>query len=191
MIDQQTFQTNAILLKTKVQKSLLPIVSNLDLAFANAIKKHCVLSGGCFASLYRNEPVNDYDLWCTNVAGAMVIQEHLARYNGLDVNGKEIEIKVVNPNYNDNFVDGKIVTSSATTLKNKLQFITKVNFEDARKYFDYLHCTIFYDLAQDKLYMSRSQCDSLHNKILIPNNTSTIKEYRREKFIERGWKDAV
>jgi hypothetical protein len=191
MIDQQTFQTNAILLKKKVQDHLLPIVNNLDSAFANVIKKHCVLSGGCFASLYRNGPVNDYDLWCTDIAGAIVIQDHLSRYNNLDVMGKEIEIKDVNPNYNDNFVDGKIVTSNATTLKNKLQFITKVNFEDARKSFDYLHCTIFYDLAQDKLYMSRAQCDSLHNKTLIPNNTSMIKECRREKFINRGWKDAV
>ena len=191
MIDQQTFQTNAVLLKTKVQKILLPIVNNLDSAFANAIKKHCILSGGCFASLYRNEPVNDYDLWCTDVAGSNRIQEHLSRYNNLDVMGKEIKIKDVNPNYNDNFVDGKIVTANATTLKNKLQFITNVNFEDARNSFDYLHCTIFYDLSHDKLYMSRSQCDSLHNKTLIPNNTSMIKEYRREKFINRGWKDAV
>ena len=191
MIDQQTFQTNAILLKSKVQKSLLPIVNNLDSAFASAIKKYCILSGGCFASLYRNEEVNDFDLWCTDVAGALVVEEHLSRYNGLDVTGKEIKITDVNPKYNDNFVDGKIVTSNATTLKNKLQFITKVNFEDARNSFDYLHCTIFYDLAQDKLYMSRSQCDSLHDKILIHYNTSMVKDYRRNKFIERGWKDAV
>jgi hypothetical protein len=191
MIEQQTFQTNAILLKKKVQDHLLPIVNNLDLAFANAIKKHCILSGGCFASLYRNEVVNDFDLWCHDVEGSIAIQVYLSKYTGQDVTGKEIEIKDVNPNYNDNFVNGKIVTANATTLKNKLQFITKVDFEDARKSFDYLHCTIFYDLDQDKLYMSRAQCDSLHNKILIPNNTSMIKEYRRNKFIERGWKDAV
>lgn len=191
MIDQKLFMTNAILLKSKVQKNLTPILSRLDSAFHSAIKKHCILSGGCFASLYRNEPVNDYDLWCTDVAGALAIGDYLAKYDGLDMMGKEIEIADVNPKYNDNFVDGKIVTSNATTLKNKLQFITKVNFEDARKSFDYLHCTVFYDLAQDKLYMSQSQCDSLHNKILIPNDTSMIKEYRREKFIKRGWKDAV
>jgi hypothetical protein len=189
MIDQETFQKRATELKLAVKSNLWAKTKNLDLNFQSLMKEHCILSGGCFASLINFEPVNDYDLWCRDSNGSAMIEEYLKEYKGKDSFGAEIGAKDVNPKYNDNFVDGKIVTANATTLKNKLQFITNVTFEDAKKSFDFLHCTVSYDFKKDKLFISTKQMQSILEKQLVINNPLTVKEYRRNKFIERGWKE--
>lgn len=188
MIDQATFQKKATELKVMLKSNLWAKTKNLDLNFQSFMKEHCILSGGCFTSLLHYEPVNDYDLWCRDFDGSAMIEEYLKEYKGKDSFGAEIGAENVNPKYNDNFVDGKIVTANATTLKNKLQFITNVVYADAKKSFDFLHCTVSYDFKKDKLFISPKQMQSILDKKLVINNISTIKEYRRNKFIERGWK---
>lgn len=188
MIDQVTFQKKATELKTRVQISLNAKMSSLEPNFKAAIKANCILSGGCFASILNDEEVNDFDLWCADYRGLEIIKDQLGHYNGLDVQGKEIPIVDINPKYNDNFVDGKIVTANAVTLKNKLQFISNVIYADAKKSFDYLHCTVNYDLKNEKLYISRNQMDSILNKKLVSNAPLVVSEHRMNKFIERGWK---
>lgn len=188
MIDQATFQKKATQLKQRMKSSLWDKTNKLDHNFISLIKEHCILSGGCFASLLHNEPVNDYDLWCRDSVGSDWIEKYLITYKGKDALGLEIGVEDVNPKYSDNFVDGKIVTANATTLKNKLQFITNVSFEDAKKSFDFLHCTVSYDFKKDKLSISPRQMQSILDKKLVINNVLTVREYRRNKFIERGWK---
>lgn len=188
MIDQATFQKKATELKERMKSSLWDKTNKLDPNFYSFIKEHCILSGGCFASLINLEPVNDYDLWCRDSDGSAMIEEYLKEYKGKDSFGAEIGAEDVDPKYNDNFVDGKIVTANATTLKNKLQFITNVIYADAKKSFDFLHCTVSYDLKNDKLSISPKQMQSILQKQLVINNMMAVKDYRRNKFIERGWK---
>lgn len=186
-MDQTLFKRLGTELKVKLQTSFWPILHTLTPEFEYSIKEHCILSGGCFASLHHNQKVNDYDLWCKDKTGMDVIQHHLNKFKGRN-HETGIEFAVENEKYNNNFIEGKIVTARATTLINRLQFIKDVKFEDAKKSFDFLHCTISYDLKDDKLYLSPAQMDSLERKVLIVNNSKAVSAYRKTKFIDRGWR---
>ena len=113
-MDQQLFQRLATELKVKVQTAFWPVLHTLSPEFEKAIEDNCILSGGCFASLHHGVQVNDYDLWCKDYAGMKVIQDHLELFKGRH-HETGIEFAVENEKYNNNFIDGKIVTSRATT----------------------------------------------------------------------------
>lgn len=143
-------------------------------------KENCVLSGGCFVSLFHNEKINDFDLYLKDLSKSEELNKHIKGYKGT---GKE----VVEEAYADVFVDGKLTTTKAVTLDNKLQYITMVDFETARKNMDYIHCTVNYDLSKDTLWFSELQFDAIQNKKLIANNLTSITAKRGEKFRNRGW----
>ena len=187
-MDQQLFQRLASELKVKVQTAFWPVLHTLSPEFEKVIEDTCILSGGCFASLHHGVQVNDYDLWCKDAIDMKLIQEHLDDFKGKH-HATGIEFAVENEKYNNNFIEGKIVTARATTLINRLQFIKDVKFSDAKKSFDYIHCAVSYDIKRDKLYISPAQMNSIEQKKLVVNNAQAIAEYRKNKFIERGWKE--
>jgi L-fucose isomerase-like protein len=167
--------------------SFWPVVHTLSPEFEKAISDNCILSGGCFASLAHTEPVNDFDLWCKDELGMEIIESFLEKFQGNDYSTDKPMV-CENPNYSNNFVDGKIVTARATTLINKLQFIKNVKYIDAKKSFDFLHCTPHYDCYDDKLYISYTQMESISDKTLVVNNENAVTIYRMQKFKDRGWK---
>lgn len=186
-MDQTLFIRLGTELKAKVQTSFWPVLHTLAPGFEYAIKENCILSGGCFASLHQNQKVNDYDLWCKDKAGMEEIEGWLKTFKGKH-HETGLEFAVENEKYNNNFIEGKIVTARATTLINRLQFIKDVTFDDAKKSFDFLHCTVSYDLKNDRLYLSPAQMDSIERKVLIVNNSKAVSAYRKSKFIDRGWR---
>jgi hypothetical protein len=141
---------------------------------------NCVLSGGCFASLFHNEKVNDFDLYLKNISMIVELNNLLKEYKGLN---KEL----VEEAYADVFVDGKLTTIKAVTLDNRLQYITMVDFQTAKQNMDYVHCTVSYDPSKDTLWLSELQFDCIQNKKLVANNLTSITAKRGEKFRSRGW----
>jgi hypothetical protein len=69
----------------------------------------------------------------------------------------------------------------------KVQYIfTHFNTrEELIKNFDYVHCCISYDF--DKLHVSKQTYDAIMTKRLVVNNQNSVSEYRRRKFIDRGF----
>jgi hypothetical protein len=97
-------------------------------------------------------------------------------------------VKDINPNYNGVIVNGKLITSNAITLYNDLQLITMMNATQIESTFDYLHCRPYYDISENKYYISQKQLNVISNKKLIVNNQhSTPAKHREEKFLKRGW----
>jgi hypothetical protein len=181
MIEKQ-----AIALKHEILSALNDALNDpiFDPALANFIRTSCVVSGGISASVYHKEKINDIDLYCKT-------QEDLDKLNELrQIHAKKFNamVKDINPNYNGVIVNGKLITSNAITLYNDLQLITMMNATQIESSFDYLHCRPYYDISENKYYISQKQLNVISNKKLIVNNQhSTPAKHREEKFLKRGW----
>jgi hypothetical protein len=143
--------------------------------------KNLFLSGGAICSLLNDEEPNDWDWYFKDLDTMHQFQSHLVKC--------ELFIKDVNEKYGDFGVNGKMITGKAITMDDNNSFITMISADPhtIKKTFDYVHCTPHFELG--KLYISEKQYFTCKNKKLIVNNPSMVKEYRREKFIKRGWKE--
>jgi hypothetical protein len=57
--------------------------------------------------------------------------------------------------------------------------------------FDFKHCCVSYDYANDKMFMSREVFNLIKSKTLRPNSDKAIELWRYEKFWQRGWKSEI
>lgn len=174
------------LVHTNLKLKLLEMPSILwEFLDANA-----VLTGGAVPSLFHNETPNDYDLYLKDKATIDMFNK------GILTNTTVINfIQDVNPKYGaDTLINGKLVTPRAVSFKNGVQVIT-MHDADARKHFDYVHCMTQYYPRADNLYISKQQYDCIVNKKLMYNPEGKtnlgMAEYRRMKYIKRGYEDYV
>lgn len=142
------------------------------------ILHNCVLSGGATASIMLNEPINDFDLYFKN-------KEAMAKFNKLmEYKSYRGMIKDADAKYGPGH---KLVTPRATTLFNDLQLITMMLDEDRHATFDFVHCRPYYDIDEDKFYISPKEYQCIVTKKLVVNNPETLTDKRINKFKERGW----
>lgn len=143
------------------------------------------ISGGAIASMLKKEVPKDFDVYCRDQKAGDAVRELLT-------SAYSSQIKDVDEKYRE--VDcwkipGKMVTEKSITMNNNMSFIV-MNYGEPDKIkasFDFLHCTPHYDIADDKLYISRAQYDSIKSKTLVVNNPDKIVIHRLEKFTTRGW----
>lgn len=172
--------------KKSLRLHLYEALSVLPPAVLERFMSQCILSGSSISSVYHGESANDFDLYARNLEDIKpihtlieksfpeIIEEYDSKYPGAKGAGDPT---------------GKIVTGNAITLKGKTQFITISDFQTMRKTFDLKHCLPYYDLKEDKLYISESQMLIIDRKILVPNQENgVVAPYRLEKFKKRGWK---
>lgn len=160
-----------------------------DPALTSLFYNKCIISGGCIASLLLGMKVNDIDVYAKT-------RQDLKNIHAWIISNRTDQIKTVDSNYGGddsitNFNDQKLITANAITLKNDIQFILMASEEEqVRSKFDFVHCQPYYDLLENKLYISEAQFVSIKNMQLVPNpsfNAEKIKPRRMEKFIARGW----
>lgn len=137
------------------------------------------LSGGAICSLIRGEEPKDWDWYFKDLDTMYKFQQHLKNC--------ELFIKDVDPKYGNFGVNGKMITGNAITMNDGNSFITMISAEPKviKKTFDYVHCTPHYESG--RLYISKKQYNACVEKKLIVNNVDMVKEYRRQKFLSRGW----
>ena len=145
------------------------------------------LTGGAIASLIQGEEPKDWDIYFKSEASQAWFAGNWITF--------ESGISDVDDSYAGFIGDnGKAVTSKSITMSNKISFIimmgTATGPDVQRKTFDYLHCTPWYDIFTDVLYISKAQFDACLQKKLVVNNSSVIKPWRESKFLERGYKKA-
>lgn len=173
------FQNSGKSLKDLVKIHLMQKLLQLPQDLRSFTIQNCMLTGGCFASLSQNEKVNDFDLYLKDLSKMIELTKLLEQYK-TEVTSQESE-------YSEAFVDGKIITSRAITLGNKLQYIIMMDYQTAKQNMDYVHCTVSYDIHQNVLWYSELQDYSIKNKKLIVNNPLSISDKRSKKFQDRGW----
>lgn len=184
MIMTGDFLKDGKTLKAEVRAQLVTALSQLPERLQKFALGRCILSGGCFASVMHGEKVNDLDLWCADDADIPEMERLLQTYTEQESGSMPVE----NPAYMDQFVDGKIVTANAVTLKNRLQFVKLSKFSTAKQSFDFEHCRISYSPSTHILYMSKNQYESIRTKKLVKTDTQILLTERRlAKFYSRGW----
>lgn len=72
-------------------------------------------------------------------------------------------------------------------IKYKFIFTDYWDRKDLIKEFDYKHCMVSYAVGKDLIYITRCIYDAIDHKHLIVNNKNGIAEWRRNKFISRGF----
>lgn len=177
------WEIEAISLKHKIKTQLNVAFDKFPDVLRLLIQKDCILSGSSISSIYHNEPVKDYDFWMKPgpFSAADAIRKNITE-------GYSDAILCISDKYSHENNSTPCVTANAITFKNKFQLITLGDYHSERKNFDFLHCTPYYDLDTDKFYISERQFDAIKRKKLIRHSeTREIKQYRIEKFKERGF----
>jgi hypothetical protein len=141
-----------------------------------------VIAGGCFASWLNNEYAKDIDVFILNPSfdrktDILETLKHLHR-----------DLRNATKNYvRDNINITDVYMDDRTGLQ--FIFTTYNTREELVKHFDYVHCMVSYH--HDKLYLTRGTFDAIKQKHLIVNNKNNVAQWRREKFLSRGWRDPI
>ena len=157
-----------------VSKALLPIEKRLRSHLIDT----CIVTGGCSYSSFCFQEPNDWDLLFKDELSASAFIEWIH-------NHKEDIMDMVE--YNGVVAKGsKVITSNAVTLKNKVQVI---DWKWQRQNFDFIHCMPWYDIKEDKYYISIEQYNAIKNKQLIlrDRNTYVPDNKRLDKWLGRGF----
>lgn len=147
-----------------------------------------VIAGGWFASLIRNEPARNIDVFILVGPEKENYEKH--RYNlkaflsrskqAIHENQKTDLPKEM---YWEVFEDQK--------RKPKIRYIFSKSEtrEELIASFDFVHCTISFDTSTDTLYVSQNAYYAAKNKVLLPNGKNHLSISRMKKFsIEGGYK---
>ena len=169
--------------KDIAQKKLRELLSDLP-TDTYPYFKESILTGGCFASLFLDEEVHDWDLYLKDFVTAQAA-ERFVMSDTPTLN----EVAGVTPGYMAEIkVKGKLVTPNAITFKNGLQVITMTGKEH-RETFDFIHCMPYFDMKTQQFFISRQQYDAIKSKTLIknPKHQQPMSQRRIDKFTDRGW----
>lgn len=173
------FRAKALGLKHLTKFQLETKLKEIPQKLRDFTVENCVLTGGCFASLFHMEKINDYDLYLKDILKTGELRNLIKEYVGPEQPDEQP--------YSEHYVNGKIETVNAITLDNRLQYIVMKDYETCKKLFDYTHCCINYDLKSDTLWMSKEQLECIKNKKLKVNNENSVKPRRLQKFLDKGW----
>jgi hypothetical protein len=163
--------------------------SHINLMFGDNmiddVGHYLIVAGGAFPDWYhstRNGP-KDIDVF---VLHDSTVKNKLRPYLGSNgFQKKDLEyLKQTNPGatHVQEVWDG-------TQNGKKYQFIFTDYWsrEELIKEFDYKHCMVSYDVGKNQIYITRQIYDAIANKQLIVNNDNRIAEWRRNKFLQRGY----
>lgn len=146
---------------------------------------YVVVAGGCFASRFQSEIIKDIDIFVLGSSSPVEEQRmHETIKNKMRLSFPSITDKTV-----DYVRDNKAVSEVWTDTRSRIQFIFTHHKtrEDLVKDFDYVHCMTSYYLH--RLYITRKIYEAIIHKKLIVNNDKNIQEWRRNKFLNRGYKE--
>ena len=145
-----------------------------------------VVAGGCFASMMNDEVVKDFDIFLLNnsrnelALNLLASNEFTSNPTSTKINGKE-------------YIKNDKIEKTVSLGRTALQYIyTKYNTrKELIDSFDFKHCCVSYDYANDKLFISREVFDLIKSKTLEHNTDKPPAYWRYEKFWQRGWKSEI
>ena len=141
-----------------------------------------IITGGCIASLFHNEPVNDIDVYAKSIKAMATIKDHII------LSGNNIKTTKGYPPDTLDIPARPLVTDNAVTLTNDVQFVYLGTADQCRAKFDFVHCMPWFDIQSQKLYISEAQYAAIESKTLVPNIAGeSIKDRRVQKYITKGW----
>lgn len=148
---------------------------------------YLVMSGGAFPDWFHNtrSGPKDIDIFVLTDPTA---KEKLRPYLGSNgFQKKDLEyLKQTNPGatHVQEVWEGNAISHD---IKYQFIFTDYWSREELIREFDYKHCMVSYDVGKNQIYITRQIYDAISNKRLIVNNDKRIAEWRRTKFLQRGY----
>ena len=136
-----------------------------------------ILAGGCFTSWHHQEVPKDFDVFVISETCKNDMREYAS-----DV----LRFQVTDGTYLKNNSIEYVVLDTQTQIQ--YIFVKYKTRKEIIDHFDAEHTAVSFDPFTDKLYISQSTYDCIKNKILKPHNNNKIFEWRRDKFIKKGFK---
>lgn len=155
----------------------------------NESMQDIVVAGGCIASIFNKEAINDYDIF--------ILNSNRKLFNSLIENKTGIwKIRFVNDEEdNSKYFNNPHILMTATNVKNtqstdNIQYIL-TDYKSRQELiasFDFLHCTANYVPVENKMYITHNAYESITLKWLVRHNKERPPlEYRVKNLIRRGW----
>lgn len=161
-------------------------VSNQKLI--DVLEKNIIVAGGYFPSLIHKEPINDIDIFIPSDLNSILSKAGYIRFEQILANlesERKIKLKSSNIIAYQNPSLEKVINIVDTPYQ--IIFSKMIRREEVIAHFDYKHCTISFQ--NQNLYLTESAYRAAKNKILVPHNSEKIQQYRKNKFLDRGYKD--
>jgi hypothetical protein len=173
--DHEVIEIQAIKKKIRngISKALLPVNKTLR----SHLISNCIVTGGCSYSSFYNQEPNDWDLLFKDEQASLSFKHYITA-NKADVMEAGVYAGVQ--------FTGKLITTNAVTLKNKVQVI---DWKWQRNNFDFIHCMPWYNIKEDKYHIAKEQYDAIKNKKLVINDSLKFKfnNRRLKKWLDRGF----
>lgn len=136
-----------------------------------------VIAGGAFSSIFHNEKPRDYDIFL------------LKGSKGYEFSTDDDRFKFSDVRYMNNDKITKVVLDTETNFQYIFtEFDTR---EELINHFDMVHCCVSYVPDEDKMYISPLVYNTIMKRVVKPNGNKTIADWRYDKMIKRGWKNAA
>jgi len=154
----------------------------------SAFSEHAVLAGGWFARFIRKEPQRNADIFILCGNDKSKYQEY--RYDFIAEMYKEgLEFSLNEPTYLPKDMCWEVITDQAQKPKIRYIFSKQQDRKELVSKFDFLHCTISFDVKTQMLYASSGAFHAAKNKVLIANEGQTHTHDRLKRFaVEEGYK---
>lgn len=159
--------------------------------FVQSYPKNVIVAGGYFTSIFHGEEVKDVDIFNVDIFilkntsdedyGRMI--NAFDSYVSGDTNIVKKDSKYLTTN-NPNIVD--VWYNTAT--KEQYIFTKYKSREELIDHFDSEHACVSYEASEKKLHISRLTYEAIRDRLLIPHNGNIIADWRREKFLRRGFR---
>ncbi len=106
------------------------IESITDTELRKKIEKHAVITGGCITTMLQDIPVNDYDVYFSDINTLYQLAEYY---------GKEVMIRVLNGNNRESILIEHLHERLGMDKKQSIDYINSIEFED-----DFAELTVRY-----------------------------------------------
>jgi hypothetical protein len=177
-------EKDKILHMKSMVKSYLNMVLNEEML--DDVGHYLVAAGGAFVTWFdHTSELKDIDVFVLHDPTAKnKLRLHLEN-NGFKQKNSEY-LKQTNPGAKH---VQEIWEGLHRTNGRKYQFIFTDYWsrEELIREFDYKHCMVSYDVGKNMIYITRQIYDAIANKHLIVNNDKRVAEWRRTKFLQRGF----
>lgn len=177
--------TNTDILNCKTAKDTFETryrISSLSMA---SIMDRMVYAGGAFASILLKESPYDIDLYIMDTQdNDYEIFQKYSDVNSFTINKKHKSSDVyknVNPHIHS------VWKMDRNNVKYDIIFTNYKAPDEIISDFDYVHSKVWF--YNGKLSLSGSTYKSIMDMKLVPASSKEVDPKRRQKFIDRGWKE--
>jgi hypothetical protein len=203
------FQTMEKVLKGKFAKFVKSIK---DERVRDLVKENSIITGGCIVSMIQEEPINDFDLYFTNLETTQAVAEYYLKLIGGEGKDKviiepdttgETRVKIwiqgqgiLTKRLKKSEVDADkfvpiFVSDNAITLSDKVRIVLRFfgPAHEIHKNYDFVHCTNYWESRTGRLHIDHEALRAIVTKELryVGSKYPIASLMRVRKFVARGW----